>query len=139
MSDERDHIDRWLAEHELPGAVDYEVEGIVDRINGLRRRLNRMLNETLSEIAKAPKVLILRMKHVPAIDATGIHALEQMAKKCRHQGTTLILTEIQMQPLRAIVRAGKLAMFGGRQNLAKSVEIALERAREVIGSAPAAT
>ena len=49
MSDERDHIERWLAEHELPGAVDYEVEGIVDRINGLRRRLNRMLNETLSE------------------------------------------------------------------------------------------
>ncbi len=45
--DERDHIDRWLAERELPGAVDLEVEGIVDRINGLRRRLNRMLAETL--------------------------------------------------------------------------------------------
>jgi DNA-binding MarR family transcriptional regulator len=44
---EQDHIDRWLAEHELPGAVDLEVEGIVDRINGLRRRFNRMLNETL--------------------------------------------------------------------------------------------
>jgi DNA-binding MarR family transcriptional regulator len=44
---EQDHIDRWLAEHDLPGAVDLEVEGIVDRINGLRRRFNRMLNETL--------------------------------------------------------------------------------------------
>jgi DNA-binding MarR family transcriptional regulator len=49
VSDEQDHVDRWLAEHELPGAVDLEVEAIVDRINGLRRRLNRMLNETLSE------------------------------------------------------------------------------------------
>jgi SulP family sulfate permease len=95
------------------------------------------LNETISEIAKPPKVFILRLKHVPAIDATGIHALEQMATKCRHQGTTLILTEIQMQPLRAIVRAGKLEMFGGRQNLAKSVEIALERARQVIGASTA--
>lgn len=47
--DERDHIDRWLAAHELPGAVDVEVEGIVDRINGIRRRLHRMLDETLAE------------------------------------------------------------------------------------------
>jgi DNA-binding MarR family transcriptional regulator len=48
VSDEQDHIDRWLGEHELPGAVDHEVEGIVDRINGLHRRLNRMLDETLA-------------------------------------------------------------------------------------------
>jgi DNA-binding MarR family transcriptional regulator len=47
MAEERDHIDRWLAARELPGAVDLEVEGIVDRINGIRRRLNRMLAETL--------------------------------------------------------------------------------------------
>jgi DNA-binding MarR family transcriptional regulator len=49
VSDEQDHVDRWLAEHELPGAVDLEVEGIVDRINGLRRRLTRMLDETLAD------------------------------------------------------------------------------------------
>jgi DNA-binding MarR family transcriptional regulator len=47
--DEQDHIDRWLASNELPGAVDREVEGIVDRINGIRRRLHRMLDETLAE------------------------------------------------------------------------------------------
>lgn len=49
MSDERDHVDRWLEETQLPGAVDLEVEGIVDRINGLRRRFSRMLDETLSD------------------------------------------------------------------------------------------
>jgi DNA-binding MarR family transcriptional regulator len=49
VTDEHDHVDRWLAEHELPGGVDPEVEGIVDRINGLRRRLNRMLGETLAD------------------------------------------------------------------------------------------
>jgi DNA-binding MarR family transcriptional regulator len=47
-TDERDHIDRWLAERELPG-VDKEVEGIVDRINGLNRRLHKLLDQTLSE------------------------------------------------------------------------------------------
>jgi DNA-binding MarR family transcriptional regulator len=45
---EQDHIDRFLSEHELPG-VDLEVEGIVDRINGLRRRFHTMTDETLSE------------------------------------------------------------------------------------------
>jgi DNA-binding MarR family transcriptional regulator len=48
MTDEQDDIDRFLAENELPG-VDLEVEGIVDRISSLRRRLNHMLNETLAD------------------------------------------------------------------------------------------
>ena len=90
------------------------------------------LEEVISEIAKSPKVFILRMKNVPAIDATGIYALERLAKKCRHDGTTLILTEIKEQPLRAIVRARKLELFGGRRNLAKTLDIALDRAREVL-------
>jgi DNA-binding MarR family transcriptional regulator len=47
-AEEQDHIDRWLAERELPG-VDLEVEGIVDRINGLNRRLHKLLDDTLSE------------------------------------------------------------------------------------------
>jgi DNA-binding MarR family transcriptional regulator len=46
-SEERDHVDRWLEQHDLP--VDVEVEGIVDRINGLRRRFHRLLDETLAE------------------------------------------------------------------------------------------
>jgi DNA-binding MarR family transcriptional regulator len=47
-TEENDHVDRFLAENDLPG-VDLEVEGIVDRINGLRRRFNRMLDETLAD------------------------------------------------------------------------------------------
>jgi DNA-binding MarR family transcriptional regulator len=47
-ADEQDHVDRFLAENDLPG-VDLEVEGIVDRINGLRRRFHRMLDETLAD------------------------------------------------------------------------------------------
>jgi DNA-binding MarR family transcriptional regulator len=47
-TEEQDHIDRYLAERDLPG-VDLEVEGIVDRIGGLNRRLHKMMDETLSE------------------------------------------------------------------------------------------
>jgi DNA-binding MarR family transcriptional regulator len=48
---ERDHVDRFLEEfkEELPAEVDLEVEGIVDRIGGINRRLLRALDETLAE------------------------------------------------------------------------------------------
>jgi DNA-binding MarR family transcriptional regulator len=49
-ADEKDHIDRFLEtiQHTLP-ELDLEVEGIVDRISGLSRRLNRSMDETLAE------------------------------------------------------------------------------------------
>ena len=108
---------------ELPPSVEvYEVKGpfffgAADKIK-----------DVLGEIAKPPKFFILRMRNVPAIDATGIHALDQMAKKCRAQGTMLILTELNAQPLRALVRAG----IGSRRNLAKTLDIALKRAAEPV-------
>jgi DNA-binding MarR family transcriptional regulator len=47
---EQDHIDRWLEEihNQLP-RLDLRVEGIVDRIGGINRRIKRMLDETLAE------------------------------------------------------------------------------------------
>jgi DNA-binding MarR family transcriptional regulator len=49
---EQDHIDRWLEEirDQLP-RLDLRVEGIVDRIGGINRRIKRMLDETLDEHA----------------------------------------------------------------------------------------
>jgi SulP family sulfate permease len=121
---------RFVSGHEIPSGVEvYEVNGPF--FFGAADKIKAVLNE----IAEPPKVFILRMRYVPAIDATGIHALEQMAKKCRHDGTTMILTEIRQQPLRAIVRARKLELFGGRQNLAKSLDVALERAAQVLSTA----
>ncbi|HEY8130301.1 MAG TPA: sulfate permease [Thermoanaerobaculia bacterium] len=118
---------RYVGAYEVPNGVEvYAVNGPF--FFGAAAKLE----EVISEIAKPPKVFILRMKHVPAIDATGIYALERLAKKCRHEGTVLILCEIKQQPLRAIVRARKLELFGGRQNLAKSLDIALDRARQVL-------
>jgi DNA-binding MarR family transcriptional regulator len=44
---ESDHVDRFLATLELPG-IDLTVEGIVDRIMGISRRIKRSMDETLS-------------------------------------------------------------------------------------------
>jgi len=117
---------RIVSGHEIPDGVEvYEVNGPF--FFGAADKLK----DVMMEIARPPRVFILRMRNVPAIDATGIHALEQMAKKCRGQGTTLILTEIGHQPLRAIVKAGMLEEFG-RRNLAKNLDVALERAAEAL-------
>lgn len=119
---------RMLGGREIPPGVElFEVNGPF--FFGAADKLR----DVMSGIAKPPKVLILRMRNVPAIDATGLYALEQMAKKCHAQGTTLLLTEIATQPLRAIVRAGKLQVLGGREHLAKTLEIALDRAAVIVG------
>jgi len=94
------------------------------------------LKDVLSEIDRPPRVFILRMRHVPAIDATGRHALEQMAKKCRHQRITMILCEVGARPLDTIVRAGKLDVLGGRDALAKTLEMALSYADDIIANEP---
>jgi len=49
MAPQRDHIDRFLDELEPIEGLDYEVEGIVDRIGGINRRLKRALEATMSE------------------------------------------------------------------------------------------
>jgi SulP family sulfate permease len=120
---------RIVGGHEVPAGVEiYEVNGPF--FFGAADKLK----DVMMEIAKPPKVFILRMRNVPAIDATGLHALEQMAKKSRARGTELILTEVRQQPLRAIVRARKLDALGGREHLAKTLEIALERANHILTS-----
>lgn len=114
---------RMLGSREIPAGVEiYEVTGPF--FFGAADKLK----DVMLEIAKPPKVLILRMRNVPAIDATGIHALEQLTKKCRAQGTRMILSEVRTQPLRALVRAHKLEILGGRANLAPTLDVAIERA-----------
>jgi DNA-binding MarR family transcriptional regulator len=49
--DEQDHIDSFLSRVHLAFPdLDLEVEGIVDRIGGINRRINRMLDETLADV-----------------------------------------------------------------------------------------
>jgi SulP family sulfate permease len=122
---------RVVSGHEIPADVEvYEVNGPF--FFGAADKLK----DVMTEIDRPPKVFILRMRNVPAIDATGIHALEQMAKKCAHQGTQMILTEVRHQPLRAIVRARKLEVFG-RRNLAKDLTVALARSAEILDASQA--
>lgn len=83
-------------------------------------------------IEEPPKVRIIRMRNVPAIDATGLHTLEEFYKDSRKQGTTIVLSGVHTQPLYAMTQAGLLDLFG-EENVFGNIDDALDRAREILG------
>jgi SulP family sulfate permease len=90
--------------------------------------------DTLSQIAKKPKVLIIRMRDVPAIDATGLHALQELARRSRNEGTLLLLSDVHAQPMFALTRSDILQVIGA-ENLFGNIDDALNSARVHLGVA----
>jgi SulP family sulfate permease len=80
--------------------------------------------DTLSEVSKKPKVLIVRMRNVPAIDSTAMHALRDLVRRTRRDGTRVLLSDVQPQPLAALERAGLLAEIGS-DNICSDIDAAL--------------
>lgn len=87
--------------------------------------------DTLGQIAKNPKVLIIRMRDVPAIDSTGLHALHELARRCKHDGTLLLLSDVHAQPMFAMARSDMVAALG-QENLFGNLDDALDRARQYL-------
>jgi SulP family sulfate permease len=85
------------------------------------------LQHVLRNVAKPPSAFVLRMKDVPAIDSTGISALESFYAQCRRGKTRLILCEIRDQPLRALGKAGFLTAAGSR-SIQPTLEDAIKEA-----------
>lgn len=88
--------------------------------------------ETLSQVASRPRVLILRMRNVPAMDSTGMRALAEVVRRSRAEGTTVLLADVHAQPLAAMARAGLLDELGAEQ-LFGHLDQALNRARRELG------
>ena len=82
----------------------------------------------LDQVSRRPKVLIVRMRNVPAIDSTAMHALKDLIRRTRHQGTLVFLADVHSQPLLALTRADLLAEIG-EDNLFGDVDAALDAAR----------
>jgi len=87
--------------------------------------------ETMNNIEKTPRVRILRMRHVLSIDATAINALRTVYEKSKRNGIVLILSGIHAQPLVSVERAGLYELIG-EENIAANIDVALERAREIM-------
>ena len=88
--------------------------------------------DRLGQIAARPKVLIIRMRNVPAIDSTGLHALRELCGRSRREGTLVILADVHSQPVVALERSGLLYDIG-EENITGNVDDALNRARTHLG------
>jgi SulP family sulfate permease len=88
---------------------------------------------TLNLIVKKPKVLILRTRTVLALDATALHALEEVYYMTKREGTILVLAGIHAQPMIAMDKAGFLDKVGV-ENVFENLADALKRAREIVGA-----
>jgi sulfate permease, SulP family len=94
-----------------------------------------MFKDRVGRIAGKPKVLILRLRHVPAIDSTGLHALRELVQRSRKEGTLVILSDVHAQPVVALERGGLYDELG-EENIHGNIDDALNRARRALGMAP---
>lgn len=129
FENDADAVDRdpeSILHRDVPHGVEvYEINGpfffgVADR-----------LSDTLRSVERPPRVFILRMRKVPVIDATGLHALEELLHKCRRQGTTLLLSGVQEQPMRTFHNARFYTTIG-EVNLCSNIDDALQRARQIV-------
>ncbi|HUK61870.1 MAG TPA: STAS domain-containing protein, partial [Dongiaceae bacterium] len=121
---ERDRV-HVLQDKEIPdGVAVWRIHGPF--LFGAAERLD-VMREKLEEM---PAIVILRLRNMTAIDATGMAAIEELADALHASGRALILCGMREQPARFLRRAG-FAHHIGTRNVCGSVDDALARAREI--------
>ncbi|OHD53878.1 MAG: sodium-independent anion transporter [Spirochaetes bacterium GWF1_51_8] len=88
--------------------------------------------EALMSIGSQPKVLVIQMRDVITIDATGIRALEDVVQSSKWEKTAVVLSGVHAQPLYALQNSGLTDKIG-KENLCGDIDTALKRAEKIIG------
>lgn len=87
--------------------------------------------DSIQSLQGPSKVLIIRLRNVPVIDATAVHALELLQDTCRRSNTTLILSEINDKPYQVVKRVGLVREIG-REQVCRYFDQAVERAKQLV-------
>ena len=95
------------------------------------------LESVLKREKQEPEVLILRMRKVIAMDATGLNALEDLYERLHKKGKHLLLSAPHTHPMLVMEKAGFIDRLG-RENVCPHIDAALARSREILGLPPAA-
>ncbi|HEV2671869.1 MAG TPA: sodium-independent anion transporter [Gemmatimonadales bacterium] len=88
--------------------------------------------DRVGRIVGKPKVLIIRLRHVLAIDSTGLHALRALVHRRRREGMLVILSDVHAQPVVALERSGLYDELT-EDNIHGNIDDALNRARAHLG------
>lgn len=87
------------------------------------------LDSILDNLPKPPKVFILRMRLVPLVDASGVHALKSLANRCRNIGSVLIISGLQPQP-KKVLRQMAFLPISGEVQFAENFDEAIKMTSE---------
>ncbi len=85
----------------------------------------------LSELQRTPKVIVLRMRNVLALDATGLRVLEESLSIAQRGGPKLLLSEVHSQPIILMERSGFLDRLG-QENITGDLESTFARAQQLL-------
>src|SRR5580704_12700532 len=93
--------------------------GATDKVSVIMERMHEL-----------PPVVILRLRNMTAMDATGLYALEEVARELHASSRTLILCGAREQPAQ-LIRQAEFEDVIGRENICDNVQAALRRAEDV--------
>ena len=88
------------------------------------------LAEETADLSRFASVVVLRLRNMNAIDATGLHALEVFSDRLKKAGKTLLLCGARDQPAKLLEKS-EFVEHIGRENIQPHVEAALRRAEEI--------
>ncbi len=115
---DKDAVDNFI----IPGDVDvFEITGPL--FFGAAYKFK----DAMRLIEKPPKILIIRMRQVPIIDATGVRTLEEVYKEAKHRGTKLILSEVHSLQVMKELQDARLLFSIGKANVTKTFQEAVSR------------
>ena len=110
----------------LPKKVElYEINGAL--FFGATQRFQ----DTINDLHDMPKVLILRMRQVPFVDATGVYRLKQIIKQFNHKGVRTILSGVNPQ-VKADLEKADIYSVLDKNNLLDNIDASIERAKIII-------
>jgi SulP family sulfate permease len=122
-----DRPDAPLITYDLPEAVS------IFEINGpLFFGAAYKFKDAMHQIGQPAKVLIIRMRNVPIIDATGLRILKEVNKEMSGKGTRLVLTEISNKQVMIELKKARLLFGIGKANVTGTIEQSIERSREIL-------
>ncbi|MDC6389577.1 SulP family inorganic anion transporter [Maribacter sp. PR1] len=118
-----------LFEEELPYIP---IDTMLYEINGpLFFGASHKFQEFLSDLKQEPKVLIIRMRHVPFIDATAVNRLKEFQQKLKSYGTTIIISGANRQVREELFKSEFHSLIDDN-NILDNINQAIERAEELL-------
>ena len=111
----------------VPEGVEvYEING--PYFFGIATRFEEMM----ANMGDRPKVRIIRMRKVSFIDSTGVHNLSNLCDMCKKDNIQVVLSGVNEKVHQVLEKTGFLYNLVGKDNICPNINVALERAKEIV-------